>query len=136
MAEQTLREKVLEQITKRTAESRLVKLTMPEWGVDVYIARLDVAEKLDLEVRIGSLDQMPKHEQAAWRARYVAEVALDAHGKRIFSPEDVPTLQRDYSTAVERIVLAQLSINTVTREDLKDLGKGSAPVPNGASPSA
>lgn len=135
-ATKSIRERILEQVGSR---SRLIAVTVPEWGLDVHVARLDVGEKLDMERRLGTFDAIPKddrHAQASWRVHYVIEVALDTEGKRIFSPEDESSLLRSEATAIERIVLAHMQINTVTREELKDLGKESAPVLNGASPSA
>lgn len=119
--------------------ARLVKLPVAEWGVDVYLARMTLAEKLALSQRVGELEGIPEDDREArsrWMVRYVIAVALDETGKPIFSPEDEAGLfERSSATAIETVALSALRLNTLRRVDLDDLGKGFAPVQNGASPS-
>jgi hypothetical protein len=131
-----LRQRILQKIA---ATPRLVKLAVPEWGEDVWIRRLTWPERIEFKDRHGDLTKFADEDEEGrlnWMATYVTEVCLDESGKRVFSPEDAGGLKHDsISTALERVTMAALRLNSLRMSDLDDLGKESLPILNGASPS-
>src|SRR5262245_50432130 len=118
------------------ADDRLVKVAVPEWGVDVWVRRLQLHERQNFEETMGAYDKLDREARNAWMVKYVIEVACDENGQRIFSPEDEPALAAKSATALERVLLTAFRINTVRAEDLVALGNASSPVPNGSSRSS
>jgi hypothetical protein len=116
-------------------------VTVPEWGdVTVNLRRLSLAERLEFEAINGSLEDLDrkKHPVAyvKYVVRYVIALACHADGTPLFSAADEDLLAKKSATAVERVALAGIKVNTVTAEDVAALGKHSGEVRNGASPSA
>lgn len=128
-----LRQKIL------TAVDGLVKVPVPEWGVDVWLRRLRLKEKLQYEELVTEIDNAEKKNDRTKRneitIRYVIEYALDEMGQKIFSPEDAEILADKGATALERILLTGFRINSVRTEELVALGNVSSETRNGASPS-
>ena len=127
-----------EQILKKS--SRLVKLDVEEWGLDVWVPRMTLAEKLAMEKVVGALDAIPEEDKEArsrWMVRYVISIVTDAEGGKIFGPDDEEALFSDNSaTAIESIAIRSLKLNAARTEDVVALGKASVSPPNGVSPIA
>lgn len=103
------------------------KVQVPEWGGHVYVRRLEGTEK-DNWI-IGLAKQEPGDRHAGYRnvtARFVALVACDSHGNRLFRDADqVAALGRKFSGAMERVSDAARHHNLMDREDLENLAKKS-----------
>lgn len=131
-----LRDRILGNLTGR---SPALLVDVPEWGLKVGIKRLTVGERLVFEATHGAMDSIDPKDRPnyyRWILRYVILCACDEHGQRLFQPEDEARLEGAAYTAVERLGIAALRANSVTAEELADLGKASGEAPNGASPSA
>ena len=132
----TVREQIFEAVKNR---KRLVPVVVPEWGITIHVARLTWPERIAFRDRHGDFNTIPESDEQArvrWMVRYVIDVALDETGKKVFSPEDENSLFLDSdSTAIERVAMAGLKLNSVNKDELADLGKGSRQTKNGPSPS-
>jgi hypothetical protein len=111
------------------------RVAVPEWGGHVYVRRLGGDEKDNWIISLAK--QEPGDPHAGYRsvsARFVALVACDSHGNRLFrDPEQVAALGRKFSGALERVADAARHHNLMDREDLKELAKNSEATPGGDS---
>lgn len=120
-------------------QQHLLRVHVPEWGADVWVRCLSLAERLSFEREHGSYDNIDAKDQEKrnrWLVKYVLATATDENAKTLFSPEDEPLLmERTTATATERLGIAAVRHNNVAQADIDELGKGFRPVTNGASPS-
>jgi hypothetical protein len=101
-------------------DARVQRLEMPEWGGAVYIRVVGSDEYEDFENSLQIADGRASN-MAAFRARFSALVLCDAAGKRLFSAEDVPRLNRKARVALDRVVEAGMKLNALSEQDVSDL---------------
>src|SRR5262245_54968780 len=116
----TLRDLIL------AAADRLVKVPVPEWQVDVWVRRLNLAERQKFEDVVGAYEKLDREAKNAWMVKYIIDVACDEAGRPIFSPEDEMALAQKSAVALERVLLTAFRVNTVRAEDLVNLGNVSS----------
>jgi len=117
-----------------------IPVPVPEWGETVHVQRLSLPDRLEFESKYGDLEHLDRRKQprewVEWLVRYVIATSCLADGTPIFTEDDMPALQAKAGTAIERVAISALKVNTVTSEDIAQLGKSSGEAKNGASPSA
>lgn len=104
------------------------KLSVPEWGGDVYVRVLSGKERDAFEfasiaerktAKKGGKEFTPENV----RARLVASTACDESGNTLFTPEDVTALGELSCAALDRVWELASRINRFTREDAEELVK-------------
>jgi hypothetical protein len=87
------------------------EVPISEWNGSVFVRALTGRER-------DTLERMIQKDDVS-RAAIVALVTVDAHGKRLFTDEDVSALGEKNGSALEKIVGAALSFNMLTDESLE-----------------
>lgn len=100
---------------------RKEKLSVPEWGGDVFIRVMNGIERDAYEEWASSAGKSLK----GIRGRLAALCLVNEAGERLFSDEDVDALGKKSAAALERVVTAAMKLNAVTSEDVKELEKNS-----------
>jgi len=98
----------------------LKKVTVPEWGGDVFIRVMSVGERDNYE-RLW----MGKRETGVenFRTEYLARVLCDEKGDLLFSREQVASLAKKSGAVMGRLFDEAMKHNRMTEEDVEQLGK-------------
>lgn len=97
----------------------LKKVTVPEWGGDVYIRVMSVGERDEYErMWIGQKDKGIDN----FRTKYLSRVLCDDKGNLLFRDKE-PALANKSGAVMGRLFDAAMSHNRMTEEDVKELGK-------------
>ncbi len=113
------------------------EVEVPEWGGSVRVRALTGAERDRYEASIAgdrSKGKGLRLENA--RARMVALCVVDAAGKTIFEPGDVPLLGRKSAAALDRVFDAALRLAGMRDEDVEELVEDFLDAPRAASTSS
>lgn len=98
----------------------LKKVSVPEWGGDVYIRVMSVAERDAYERKwIGKRDQGIDN----FRTQYLAGVLCDEGGKLLFSRDQIDKLAQKSGAVMGRLFDEAMKHNRMTEEDVQELGK-------------
>jgi hypothetical protein len=108
----------------RADDLRTEEVDVPEWGGAVRVKALTGAERDRYEASIAGdrskgKDKGLRLENA--RARMVALCVVDAAGKAIFEPADVPHLGRKSAAALDRVFDVALRLAGMRDEDVEEL---------------
>lgn len=71
-------------------DMQLKKITVAEWGVDVYAKPLTVKEQAEFESGAYDLEGKVKGD---FYARYLIQCLVDETGAKIFEPTDIEALE-------------------------------------------
>ena len=93
-----------------------VEVAIPEWGGSVFVRALTGGERDQLERMIA--------KDAVSRASIVALCVVDEKGERLFAQKDVEKLAGKHGGALEKIVSAALSFNSLSAEALTEAKNG------------
>jgi hypothetical protein len=107
-------------------------VAVPEWGGDVIVASMtgterDAYEMWMLDARNG------KREMTDIRARLLTLCLVDEAGKRLFTDAEIAALGTKSASVLDRLFTVARNLNSLSDEDLEQLGKASATGQNGAS---
>lgn len=120
-----------EQIFRADDLSGLFPVDVPEWGGTVYVGKITCGE----QERLWALNERDKRKgessEGLSRARYVAIVARNEKGERLFADPLADDMQARILAgksdgAVERVYLAAIDFNHGGAAGAKDLKKNSA----------
>jgi hypothetical protein len=109
---------------------RKEKVSVPEWGGDVYLRVLSGTDRDRFEESYA--DQKMK----AFRLRFLLLALCDEKGERLFSDDEADVLGRKSSVVINRLFEAGWKINAFTQEAVDALGEDSPSDPSDASTSA
>ena len=105
-------------------ETRTVEV--PEWGGSVTVRSMTGKQRDAFEAsfvqRTGKKTRVELHDI---RAKLVAECAVDEHGNRLFTLDDVIWLTEKSAAALERLAEAARDVSGMTDDDLEELQKNS-----------
>jgi len=97
----------------------LKKVTVPEWGGDVFIRVMSVGERDEYErMWIGQKDKGIDN----FRTKYLSRVLCDDKGNLLFRDREA-ALAKKSGAVMGRLFDAAKSHNRMTEEDVKELGK-------------
>jgi len=97
----------------------LKKVSVPEWGGDVYIRVMSVGERDEYErMWIGQKDKGIDN----FRTKYLSRVLCDDKGNLLFRDKEA-ALAKKSGAVMGRLFDAAMSHNRMTEEDVKELGK-------------
>lgn len=116
---------------------KVEKLTVPEWGGDIFIKVMSGAERDGFEAGcfVGRGKDRRENFQNL-RARLVAICIVDEEGKRMFNDAEAMLLGQKSAPAIDRIFTKCQEFNGLTQKDVEELTKNSDSDPSGGSPSA
>lgn len=92
-------------------------VSVPEWGGDVLIRRLNVRERLDFESRAGSTT----FGERGVMLEVVIACACDENRVPILGPEDLDVLASKSPDPVLRIAQAAMALNKIGKNDVETL---------------
>lgn len=111
-------------------DKRIEAVSIPEWGIDLYVRTTTGAHRDMIESTIAD-EYSEKKEH--FRARFAVAVCCDADGRFLFTGEDVPVLTEKSGRALDRILEAGLRVNAMTADAVDELEKNSESGQNAAS---
>jgi len=98
----------------------LKKVTVREWGGDVYIRVMSVGERDSYErLWMGKRDSGVEN----FRTEYLCRVLCDENGSLLFSREQIDSLRNKSGAVMGRLFDEALKHNNMTEEDVEQLGK-------------
>ena len=100
-------------------DSKLEKVSVPEWGGDVFVRMMNGNERDAYEEWCTSV----KRSLIGVRGRLAALCIVDEKGVRLFSDDDIESLGEKSAAALERIVSAAMKLNAVSDGDIEELTK-------------
>jgi hypothetical protein len=109
---------------------KLEKVTVPEWGGDVYIKTISGVDRDRFEE--GYSEQRMKN----FRSRFLVLTLSDENGGRLFTDAEVEELGKKSSLVINRLFDKAWSLNAFTNEAVEELGNDSTVVPSDGSISA
>lgn len=98
-----------------------VPVDCPEWGGTVFVRSMSGREKDALET--SWRDDKGKFQQRDFRAKFVAMIACDEKGNRLFSEMDVELLTQKSTIALDRLIDAANKLNGMGVAAVEDAEK-------------
>ena len=98
------------------------KVSVPEWGGDVYVKTYGGDERDSFE---QSIIVEEKTNLIGVRAKLCVRCVVDESGVRLFSDEDATLLGKKNAAAVNRVFEVAQRLNKLLREDVEELIKNS-----------
>ena len=115
---------------KQATDFKVEKVSVPEWGGDVYLKTLSGTERDAFEE--GYAEQKMKN----FRARFLVLTLCDESGERMFSDDEAADLGGKSTVVLNRLFDAAWALNAFRTEDVDALGNDSASDQSGGSISA
>jgi len=103
------------------SDETLEKITVPEWGGDVYIRTLTGSERDGWELYYQ--DQLSKTNNVNVRAKLAGLTLCDETGKRLFSDGQLAQLGAKSGKALDRVYSAAIALNKISEDEIKALEK-------------
>ena len=110
---------------------KLEKVSVPEWGGDVFVRILPGDERAMFENQQQT--QNGRVNMVNIYARYGALVMCDEKGNRIFNDADVGHLGRKSGAALGRVFKVGIRLNAMSEDDVKEMVGNSDAVPSESS---
>ncbi len=101
------------------ADTKVVKLAVPEWGCEVYLRVMTGGERDAFEMATAADPKSGRRSLVNVRARFAALVLADEAGKRLFTDADIPALTQKSAAALDRILEAGMKHNAMRDEDVE-----------------
>lgn len=92
---------------------QLRKVSVPEWGGEVYISPLTVADADQL--------MLTDPKKQSYRVKMIVLSLTDKDGNRLFTDDDIPALSKKSATSITRLVDEIQRSNVMVGEDRKEL---------------
>ena len=105
---------------------KIKKMSVPEWGGDIYVRQLNSAQKDSFEASIINGDMSGKKmnlENA--KARLAVLTICDEKGKRLFSKRDVEELGKKSGVVLSQIFTVAQDLNSITDTQIEELAGNS-----------
>jgi hypothetical protein len=98
---------------------RREKVTVPEWGGDVFVKALTGLERDGFDMSLIGADR--KADLLGARAKLAVRCIVDENGERLFGDDDVQFLAAKSATALERIGRVAQRLNGMGDSELEDI---------------
>jgi hypothetical protein len=108
----------------------LLKLTVPEWGGDVYIRVMTVGERDAYE---NEWQRKKETGVDDFRTKFLVRCLVDEKGGRLFDNGDVARLAQKSARVMNRVWLAAMEHNNLSDQSIEELAKNSEPGPTAGS---
>lgn len=103
-------------------DANLLKLTVPEWGGDVYIRVMTVGERDAYE---NEWQRKKETGVDDFRTKFLVRCLVDEKGERLFDNGDVQRLATKSARVMNRVWLAAMEHNNLSDESIEELAKNS-----------
>lgn len=103
------------------------KVTVPEWGGDVFIRVMTSAERDAFEASLTA------DRTTNIRARLAIKTLCDEQGNLLFTEGDEAALGAKSGSAIDRIWAESVMFNAISKKDISDLEKKSEAIPSNGS---
>jgi hypothetical protein len=111
-------------------------VSVPEWGGSVRVRSMMATDRDAYEQNmLASRGADEKANLRNIRARLVAFCLIDEAGERLFSDTEIDALGRKNAAVLDRLFDVASRLNAIGDREVAELGKPSAPTPDGATPS-
>ncbi len=100
---------------------RMEKVTVKEWGGDVYIKQMTAREQDKFEEQSRGKNGGPNLVNI--RARMVGACLCDESGKRLFEDEEIAKLSLKSGSVLNRLIDKITELNRISEEDLEKIAK-------------
>ena len=108
----------------------LLKITVPEWGGDVYIRVMTVGERDAYE---NEWQRKKDTGVDDFRTKFLVRCLVDEKGNRLFDNGDVERLAQKSARVMNRVWMAAMEHNSLSDESIEELAKNSEPGPTAGS---
>lgn len=108
----------------------LLKITVPEWGGDVYIRVMTVGERDAYE---NEWQRKKDTGVDDFRTKFLVRCLVDEKGNRLFDNGDVQRLAEKSARVMNRVWLAAMEHNNLSDASIEELAKNSEPGPTAGS---
>ena len=98
------------------------KVSVPEWGGDVYVRMMTGTERDRFEEKIFNATEKNQGFSDT-RAMLVALTMVDANGNRIFDDSDIKELGKKSASALNRLFSTAQRLNAFSDDDIAELEK-------------
>lgn len=102
----------------------LLKLSVPEWGGDVYIRVMTVGERDAYE---NEWQRKKETGVDDFRTKFLVRCLVDEKGNRLFDNGDVARLATKSARIMNRVWLAAMEHNNLSDQSIEELAKNSDP---------
>ena len=102
-------------------DSGIKKISVPEWGGDVFIRTMSGTERDSWEMYAGH--QLEKKGNVNIRAKLAVITLCDESGKRLFADQQLDKLSSKNGKALDRVYSESLKLNKLTDEEVEQLEK-------------
>lgn len=108
----------------------LLKLSVPEWGGDVYIRVMTVGERDAYE---NEWQRKKETGVDDFRTKFLVRCLVDEKGNRLFDNGDVARLATKSARVMNRVWMAAMEHNNLSDQSIEELAKNSDPGPMAGS---
>ena len=111
-----------DQILAARAARKPVRLTVDEWGGDVFIQVLSAADQASLS---------NGHPEGEMPVRLLVKALVDDAGQQIFTDEDVPELSKEAFPVILKVFSEAAKVNGLSNKELDEAMLAFATAPDG-----
>lgn len=108
----------------------LLKLSVPDWGGDVYIRVMTVGERDAYE---NEWQRKKETGVDDFRTKFLVRCLVDEKGNRLFDNGDVAKFATKSARVMNRVWLAAMEHNNLSDQSIEELAKNSDPGPTAGS---
>lgn len=112
-----------ETILAAAGKFKLEKVSIPEWGTDVWIRELKAGERDRIEGQQMTANGMAKYIN--FRSRVLVATLCDEQGARLFTDDQVEALAALPASGVDRAFDVACRVNRLSESDVESLEKNS-----------
>lgn len=109
---------------------KLEKISVPEWGGDVYLKVLSGTERDQFE------ESYSEQKLKNFRVRFLLMTLCDENAARLFGDGDAALLGKKSAIVIGRLFEKGWALNAFREADVDALGEDSVAAPNGGSTSS
>ena len=121
----------------KVSDITLEKVSVPEWGGDIYVKGLTGAERDAFEQSlVVSKGKSRAVNMNNFRAKLAALTICDADGVRMFEDSDMRLLTQKSAAALQRVFVVARRLSNIQNEDVEELTETLEADPFEDSPSA
>lgn len=102
----------------------LLKLSVPEWGGDVYIRVMTVGERDAYE---NEWQRKKDTGVDDFRTKFLVKCLVDDKGNRLFDNADIAKLSQKSARVMNRVWMAAMDHNSLSDQSIEELAKNSDP---------
>ena len=112
-------------------ELRREKVSIPEWGGDVFVSEMSAESRDEWEQAIVTRDKNKNLQNP--RAKLAVATIVDENGERIFTDDDINKVGKLSASVLDRICLVAQKLNKLMDRDLEDAKGNLHADPSGVS---